>query len=184
MGDQRKNPGRTKRSIERKNGQPGSKTHGPGSNSLWGGKPIKRGTSDDALKAALFEMLMSGDAQLRRRGAESDRLNKRATNMGTVRLPKNTDLDPRPDGKYHAPSQSYDDMARFAQEDPNFTGDYGRMYLNQPFPRVLRDGELMDARSLYEVPANLGYLAAGTMGVAKEGAEDMARNILKGIFGR
>lgn len=104
--------------------------------------------------------------------------------MGTVRLPKNTDLNLRPDGTYHAPSQSYDDMARFAQEDPNFTGDWGRMYLNQPFPRVLRDGELMDARSLYEVPANLGYLAAGTMGVAKEGAEGVARNILKGIFGR
>ena len=149
--------------------------------------PQTRGTQAEAdrLRAALMDIVMkhrAGNQPFRGRDAESDRLNKRATNMGTVRLSKNTDMNLKPDGTYHAPPQSYDDMARFAREDPNFTGDYGRMYLNQPFPRAMRDP--LDPRTLYEVPANLGYLAAGTMGVAKEGAEDVARNVLKGIFGR
>ena len=154
--------GRTKRSIERKNGQPG----------------------EDVLKAALFEMLASGgNSRSRGRGAESKRLGSQAESGGVVRTPRTMNKS-QVLGDSWASLPSYDEKARQSREDPGSMSALDRMYFNQPFPRMWRDGEMGDARTLYEAPLNHAYLAAGTLGVAKEGAEDLARNVLKGIFGR
>ena len=112
---------------------------------------------------------------LRGRAAASERSGRQADSGGVVRTPRTLEKD-QVLQKSWASLPSYDEKARQSRENPGSMSALERMYFNQPFPRMWRDGEMMDARTLYEAPLNHAYQAAGALGVAREGVENLYRD--------
>lgn len=145
-------------------------------------RKLSRGQQADA---ARYEAVMQDIAErwmqsqrgstLRGRAASSDRQQQRADSGGLVRTPRTMNKS-QVLGDSWVSLPSYDEKARQSRENPGSMSALERMYFNQPFPRMWRDGEMMDARTLYEAPLNHAYQAAGTLGVAKEGVEGLYRN--------
>ena len=149
--------------------------------------PPTRGTQAEAdrLRAVLMDIVMkhrAGNQPFRGRDAESKRLGSQAESGGVVRTPRTMNKS-QVLGDSWASLPSYDEKARQSREDPGSMSALERMYFNQPFPRMWRDGEMGDARTLYEAPLNHAYQAAGTLGVAREGVEDLYRNGLSALAG-
>ena len=153
------------------------------------GPALSRGLQADAARQAavmqdIAEKWMQSQrgSTVRGRAATSERLGSQAESGGVVRTPRTINKS-QVLGDSWASLPSYDEKALQSREDPGSMSALERMYFNQPFPRMWRDGEMGDARTLYEAPLNHAYQAAGTLGVAREGVEDLYRNGLSALAG-